>query len=80
MSPIGVVVVLCALFCVLVVFRTGHRMGAVAVLMVAALFCLYGFIASFEFPGITVWKVGYATVGLASAVAAGRLLFVRSAT
>ncbi len=28
-----------------------------------ALFCGYGFLASFEYPGVTGWKVGYAVVG-----------------
>jgi len=27
-----------------------------------AIFCSYGFLASFEYPGITAWKVGYATL------------------
>ena len=26
--------------------------------------CGFGFLASFEYPGVTVWKVGYATAGI----------------
>mgnify|MGYP006448463461 FL=1 len=31
-----------------------------------ATFCSYGFLASFEFPGITSWKVGYALLAVTS--------------
>lgn len=31
-----------------------------------AAFCSYGFLASFEYPGITMWKVGYALLALVS--------------
>jgi hypothetical protein len=31
-----------------------------------AAFCSYGFLASFEYPGITMWKVGYALLAVVS--------------
>jgi len=31
-----------------------------------AAFCSYAFLASFEYPGITMWKVGYAFLVLVS--------------
>ena len=31
-----------------------------------AAFCSYGFLASFEYPGITMWKVGYPLLAVAS--------------
>ena len=31
-----------------------------------AAFCSFGFLASFEYPGITMWKVGYALLGAVS--------------
>ncbi len=36
------------------------RIIAGILLLFFATFCSYGFLASFEYPGITVWKVGYA--------------------
>lgn len=36
------------------------------VLVCFAAFCSYGFLASFEYPGITRWKIGYALLALAS--------------
>lgn len=37
-----------------------------AVLVCFAAFCSYGFLASFEYPGITMSKIGYALLALAS--------------
>tara|TARA_Y100000589_G_scaffold248700_1_gene236708 strand:+ start:2157 stop:2393 length:237 start_codon:yes stop_codon:yes gene_type:complete len=39
-------------------------------LVMLAMFCGYGFLASFEFPGITPWKIGYATAGVILLMAA----------
>ena len=33
-------------------------LGGMAFLV--TLFCIFGFLASFEYPGVTRWKVGYA--------------------
>jgi hypothetical protein len=33
-------------------------LGCMALLV--TLFCIFGFLASFEYPGVTRWKVGYA--------------------
>lgn len=29
-------------------------------LLLLGFFCIFGFLASFEYPGITAWKIGYA--------------------
>jgi hypothetical protein len=34
------------------------------VLLVLIGFCGFGFLASFEYPGVTVWHVAYAALGL----------------
>ena len=40
------------------------RTLAVVALLVLTAFCEFGFLASFEYPGITVWHVVYAVLGL----------------
>ncbi|MCP4839119.1 MAG: hypothetical protein GY894_07145 [Planctomycetes bacterium] len=42
------------------------RIVAGTLLIFFAIFCSYGFLASFEYPGITIWKVGYALLAVAS--------------
>lgn len=37
-----------------------------ALLFFFAAFCLFGFLHSFEYPGITMWKVGYAILATVS--------------
>ena len=36
------------------------RLGLGLMACLLALFCIYGFLASFEYPGVTRWKIGYA--------------------
>gem|GEM_PF-691303 len=52
--------------------------GILAVLLLAAaLFCCYGFLASHE-PGVSpVWKIGYAVAGVALVLGAGALVWPR---
>ena len=40
-----------------------RTLGVVALLVLTA-FCGFGFLASFEYPGITAWHVVYAVLGL----------------
>ena len=40
------------------------RLLVVLVLLGLTAFCGFGFLASFEYPGITAWHVGYAALGL----------------
>ncbi len=47
-----------------------------ALLLVAA-FCAFGFAASFEYPGITPWKIGYATAGLTILASIGWIWYPR---
>ena len=42
------------------------RIVAGTILIFFATICSYGFLASFEYPGITIWKVGYALLAVAS--------------
>jgi hypothetical protein len=53
----------------------GHLrvVGAVFLFAVAA-FCIFGFLASFELPGVPAIGIGYAACGIASLVGAARLL------
>lgn len=37
-------------------------------------FCAFGFLASFEVPHALAWKVGYASLGVASLAATGGLI------
>jgi len=37
-----------------------------ALLVFFGAFCSYGFLASFEYPGITMWKIGYALLAAVS--------------
>lgn len=46
------------------------------VLITVAMVCGYGLLASFEYPGVTGWKVGYASVGLLSLLIALRTLYL----
>jgi hypothetical protein len=47
----------------------------VAILLLVAAFCVYGFVASFEpSPRAIYFRIGYAVVGVLSAGAAGGLL------
>ena len=43
---------------------TARLVGGV-ILLAAIAFCGFGFLASFEHPGLTVWHVAYAGLGLA---------------
>jgi hypothetical protein len=43
-------------------------------LVLFAAFCSFGFLASFEYPGIDMWKVGYAILALASLCSAYMLI------
>jgi hypothetical protein len=45
------------------------------ILFVFALFCVYGFLASFEGGVNPAWKVGYAATGIAAAAGGFWLLF-----
>jgi|TARA_B110000196_G_scaffold212972_1_gene182750 hypothetical protein len=47
-----------------------------ALLFFFAAFCSFGFLASFEYPGITMWKVGYAILALVSLC--GAYMLIRS--
>ena len=49
------------------------RVLLILLLAPIALFCGFGFLASFEYPGVTGWKVGYAVVGGLSLI--GMILF-----
>lgn len=39
------------------------RIIRTALLLCFAAFCAFGFLASFEYPGITLWKIMYPIVG-----------------
>ena len=41
------------------------RIALGIMLLPVTLFCVYGFLASFEFPGVTRWKIGYVLAFLA---------------
>jgi hypothetical protein len=53
---------------------TGHLrvVGTVFLLAVTA-FCIFGFLASFELAGVTVFHIIYSAVGVASLIGAGCL-------
>jgi hypothetical protein len=53
---------------------TGHLrvVGSVFLLAVTA-FCIFGFLASFELAGVTVFHIIYSAVGIASLIGAGCL-------
>lgn len=38
------------------------RVVQAVVLLVLAGFCAFGFLASFEYPGVTWWHIGYASL------------------
>ena len=46
-------------------------------LLAVALFCGFGFLATFELPGWPVLRIVYALVGVACLVGAGRALIAR---
>ena len=52
------------------------RLAASVLMFLLAAFCAYGFLASFEFPGVTLWKIGYAT--LATGFGLAGLAIIRS--
>jgi len=54
------------------------RLIAGLLFVLLAMFCGFGFLASFEYPGITSWKVGYATAGALCLLAAYRTLWTTS--
>ena len=41
------------------------RLALGCMTLLLTLFCVFGFLASFEFPGVTRWKIGYALAFLA---------------
>jgi len=45
------------------------------ILVLFALFCTYGFLASFEYPGIDAWKIGYSILGVASLIGGACLIW-----
>jgi len=45
------------------------------VLLAVAGFCVFGFLATYEPPGLVVWRVIYAALGLVSLLGAGGLIF-----
>ncbi len=59
--------------------QSGRVVGATVLAGIAA-FCGYGFLCSFEYPGINAWKISYALTGLASLFGTGWLLFARPAS
>ena len=50
------------------------RVLAGLLFVLLAMFCGYGFLASFEYPGINGWKIGYLTAGAIFLLAALRAL------
>ena len=54
------------------------RFLSAAILFALAAFCIWGFLASFEYPWINHWHVIYGLTGIGSLTLAGRLLFRRT--
>jgi hypothetical protein len=52
----------------------GHfRVVGTVFLLAVAAFCIFGFLASFELAGVTVFHIIYSAVGVASLISAGCL-------
>jgi hypothetical protein len=52
----------------------GHiRVVGTVFLLAVSAFCIFGFLASFELAGVTVFHIIYSTVGVASLIGAGCL-------
>ena len=57
------------------VLSTILRFVSAAILLCLAAFCVFGFLASFEYPGINRGNIFYGSIGVSSLTLAGRLLF-----
>jgi hypothetical protein len=51
------------------------KLAASGLLVLVALFCAVGFMATFEVPGSIEWRIGYGFVGLACVGAAAWIVF-----
>jgi hypothetical protein len=57
------------------VLSTMLRFVSAAILLCLVAFCIFGFLASFEYPGINCGHVIYGSIGVGSLTLVGRLLF-----